>query len=657
MSVYAEIWSRPGAPTFGRVIDDPPTPYHTFHDGINAVGDGSMQIPNTFDRFDEILLIDHTTPANCVSSLVRLFDDSDPTTPIGEWLPSSIIPTGSKTDPNYDIAGEGIKSILRHARTEAFDWDGSVSFVSTSPDWIYGGDTILSDPGYETPTTRSTKIILYNDATSGTFTLSDGTDTTSAIAYDASAFTVETRLETDITAYDDVNVTGSGTASDPWVLEFIDPFQSSTINFQNPTDSFGAGEASYWTTEQFGALQPSGWTKSQVVSSGTPRIFGEYTSFFVSSSQAHSGTYSLFIDPAAIGRRFAGTQQIVNVTPGGLYQASIWVYTASASQEYRLVLRDIDEDYIASTQGTATAGAWTQYTISDLTIPDGVTQLIFRFANINVSGNPAGFYVDDAVLAPGQAANTIGAILGDLYADATSDHSGRIVWEDEANPGTPYLTLDFSDAVDSNGVAWFDSEISIKIWMRMTYLQVMEQFASGWGYEWRIVPDDVEAGTWLWQVYNPGTMKTDYTSSASPAIQGGSQDVRRSIVRVLPNASNSLVEGEQRLTARYSEADLISAIGRIEGSRLDRELPSLTSALSAAYEDSLDALVSGLAYSYELVNPPDVPLVAYVLGDLLTIHDPPNVEDEARLIDVEMVVTPIQTIWEVQFIPATAAGS
>lgn len=64
---------------------------------------------------------------------------------------------------------------------------------------------------------------VYNDATGGTFTLSDGTDNTSAIAYNASAATIETRLETDITAYVDVTVSGSGTQIDPWVVQFINP--------------------------------------------------------------------------------------------------------------------------------------------------------------------------------------------------------------------------------------------------------------------------------------------------------------------------------------------------------------------------------------------------------------------------------------------------
>ena len=64
---------------------------------------------------------------------------------------------------------------------------------------------------------------LYNNATAGDFTLSDGTDTTDPIDFDATAGVIATRLETDIAAFTDIQVTGMGTPSQPWYIEFIDP--------------------------------------------------------------------------------------------------------------------------------------------------------------------------------------------------------------------------------------------------------------------------------------------------------------------------------------------------------------------------------------------------------------------------------------------------
>lgn len=655
MNLYAEIWARPGAPIFGRVIDDPPRSFSSFHDGINLVGDGRMQLPSTFDRFDEILLIDHVTPANCVSSLVRVFDDSDPTTPIFEWLPQSILPTTDKFDPNVDIAGEGIKSLLRHARVEAWDWDGTVSFAPQFPDWIYGGSNILQNPGIETNTLDPEIYELWNDRSGGTFTVDAGGPPTAALAENISAASLETALQ-GLAEITDVLVTGTGTEADPWRIEFVDPGFDITLSV---TDT---GLVSTLTLVNAGGLIPSPWTKSQQISFGVPKIFGTYASdgFRVSSGAEPvlSGSHSLRVNGLT---QYAGAQQVVNVKPGGTYQLLAPLYTSDSGDLFRFVVRDINGGLIYTTAASTTGnvGGWDQTTfvITDLMIPDGITQVIVRFAYVG-TGNPSPFYLDDLEMNEGLAPTTVGAILGDLYADATSDHSAvRIVWEDEANPGNPYLTLDFSDSVDSAGAAWFHPAISVRLWMRMSYLQVMDQFASTWGYEWRIVPDDVEAGSWLLQVYNPGTMKTDYTAAASPAIQGGSQDVQRSIQRVLPLGTDSMVEGLLRLTARYRESDLATALGLIEASRLDRELPGLDAIIDASYEDALASLVGGLSYSYSLVDPPDLPLVAYQLGDLLIIEDPPEVSDEARLIDVEVVVTPQSTIFEVQFIPATAAGS
>jgi hypothetical protein len=86
-----------------------------------------------------------------------------------------------------------------------------------------------------------------------------------------------------------------------------------------------------------------------------------------------------------------------------------------------------------------------------------------------------------------------------------------------------------------------------------------------------------------------------------------------------------LVEGEGRVTSRYTDTTLETALGRIESGRLDRELPSVEATTEAAYADANDFLVDGLAYQYDLVEPQDIPLVAYIIGDLLTIHDPPEV--------------------------------
>lgn len=61
---------------------------------------------------------------------------------------------------------------------------------------------------------------VYNNATGGTFTLTYDSIVSAAIAYNASAATVETAIEglSNVTA---ATVTGSGTASTPWVIRFV----------------------------------------------------------------------------------------------------------------------------------------------------------------------------------------------------------------------------------------------------------------------------------------------------------------------------------------------------------------------------------------------------------------------------------------------------
>jgi hypothetical protein len=152
-------------------------------------------------------------------------------------------------------------------------------------------------------------------------------------------------------------------------------------------------------------------------------------------------------------------------------------------------------------------------------------------------------------------------------------------------------------------------------------------------------------------------METDYTAAASPAIQGGAEDTRRSLQRFLPDGSVFFVEGLGRITSRVTNVDLDAALGRIETARIDREAPEISATLSAATSDSATALIRGNQYMYTLTDPTVKPLVSYVLGDRLNIHDPPQVDAPARLADFEVTVTPERTDYELTFVPPEIEGS
>jgi hypothetical protein len=152
-------------------------------------------------------------------------------------------------------------------------------------------------------------------------------------------------------------------------------------------------------------------------------------------------------------------------------------------------------------------------------------------------------------------------------------------------------------------------------------------------------------------------MKTDYSALPAPAIQGGSSDVARSIARFMPSGTDVMVEGLQRFTARDRDPTLVLALGRIEGSRLDRELPSLEATIESAQEDARDVLRDGLTFSYTLVNPSSEPLSDYQIGDVLMVHDPPEVDFDCRFVDIEVAVSPQKTEWQVEFTPTNVSGS
>lgn len=669
MSIYTEVWTRPGDSNFGRVIDGLPTTSFGLHDGMNIVGDGIATVPDTFDRFDEILKLDLNTPADSVSSLIRLFSDADPTTPIFEWIPSLILPTSEKLDRTVEITGKAIDSILGYARTDAFDWDGSDDWEPRFPDWIWGGRNILRNPGFELSGIRPAVWSVWNDATGGTFTLSRDGQTTAAIAFNASSTTVNNAIEA-LSTVTDVLVSGSGTQADPWRIEFVEPAVAATAALTGDGSGLtGATEGLVLELVQAGDDEIADvWNKSQRSDRRSVVALHGCSNIFRRSSGAEpvrTGSYSLVLSPCTSNGQYAGGQQILQVQEGGTYQASIWVRANTSGQTFRLVMRDRYERILTTASGaeafvevTPAANTWTQLSITDVKAElhengEEVSEMVFRWAYVN--SNPSGIsYWDDAEFTEGLAADNMGNILTALY-DSYVDSGLRnpIVWDDS---GSPYLTLDFDGTNDSGGNPWWIQDHDLRIWMRMTFLDVLEQISRSWGYEWRVVADDVENGTWLLQVYNPGTMSTDYTTAASPAIQGGSSTVRRRIVRFLPQ-TDFLVEGEDAITSRDRNTDLITALGRIETSRLDRELPNTAAVQDAVFEDKQDAIPNSSSFSYVVVDPQDEPLTDYVVGDILTIHDPPEVEASGRLMDVVGSFTPSQQEWELDFVPLTASGS
>jgi hypothetical protein len=180
---------------------------------------------------------------------------------LGDRLPSVLAPLGVHA---FNLLLPSTLAVQDyHQFTPPFDMpveriDG---FFLTAPTGLSGTDFLTVR--FSDAETKNEVQALYNDAepldeiqsiyienaNGGTFTLSDGVDTTSAIAFDATAETIETRLETDIASITDVIVSGSGTQIDPWVITFIDPGGTNVPQLIGDDDNLdGVGAASVITT-------------------------------------------------------------------------------------------------------------------------------------------------------------------------------------------------------------------------------------------------------------------------------------------------------------------------------------------------------------------------------------------------------------------------
>lgn len=643
MAHYFEVWTRPGDPDFGRVIDDPTFREASIRDAPNQLGGGNFQMPSSFTRFDDILKIDG---AASVSSLVRVWDDT--TTPdsiVYEWLVDSVQPTSSKNDPYVDVSGSGIKAILTYPKTQPYDWDGSLAWACSACDWIWGGQQVLSNPGFEESFPVATVYILNITATGGSFTLTDGTDTTSAIGapFTDLAVTIANEIEADITALPDVVVDRTSIANPTYTIRFVSPPFGPTLAVN--TGSLTGGTATM-TLDTAGFLDVSPWTLEYNFADTNPGIPESWT-FQAATSPVRTGTYSLEVKApptTPISNRNPGIQQIISVKPNQIYQGSVWVWPTSATDRFRLYLATPGEEVVATSGNTGTTltpGQWNEITLVDVTIPPGVTQVAFRLDQPNPDPYTfSTYFVDDASFFEGFAPTSAGGIVEVLYGTYIDPALWpTIVWDDGSGTDTPYLTLDFDDVNDSNGDPWVDTEIVMRVYVRQTLWMVLTQLAGSYGIEFRVVPDDEEAGTWLLQMFNPEGMGTDYSAAATPAIQGGSSDTNRRIRRFLPNTWH-MVEGLQRLTARASDAGLLSALGFIGGERIARGLPDLAGVEAAAAEDATTTVIAGDYWSYELVLPQAVPGTDYVLGDTLAVHDPPEVDGTGRFWDWGATFTP-----------------
>jgi hypothetical protein len=379
-----------------------------------------------------------------------------------------------------------------------------------------------------------------------------------------------------------------------------------------------------------GGQIPSGWTRAQQLEFGVPKTHGSYVLFrrSISGEPVRTGTYSLRITPA-LGNGYPGAQQVVNVTPGGTYQASIWVRTASTTNKFRFVIRSIYGEYIADHTGVlggttvveegGAANTWTEYTIPNVVMQtvDGrsVDQAIFRFSMVDGDFSTT-WYLDDASLTEGMAPATVGTIVTELMDDASTDHAlntrGTILdWIDYSG---------FTATNDSAATAWADT-LSFSVYRGMTYGQVFDRLV-GLGFEWDLTPKATPSGglTHNLDWYEIGGRD----SAPETAVNAGQGTVGGSVVKRIPQYTAVLVEGEG-LFVEDSDAIAVTNFGRLEAYQSGFGLAS-TATLALAGDALLDEESANRTAVQMQVQAGDGfprPLVDYKPGDTIWFQSPP----------------------------------
>lgn len=599
-----EAWTLPETGTFVRQLVIGPVESFQLQVRNSQLGSGSINLPDDFPAKDQILFIDPADHSNDVGSLIRAFRDDQV---LAEWYAERMSDTFSDEDPMLQVSGDSIERILGKMVVLPYDY-GADPLVD--PDWIYGASSVLDNTGFEQGGSKHEIQTVWNNATGGTFrlTLDAGANYTGNIAYNAAPGTVETEIETlpQVTA---CKVIGTGDSWNPWTVEFVDPTDpAATFTADDALLTGGTGTSTIDLVTAGGAGEFGKWTKS--LNPVTGEQHGVYDTFEVSTDQARTGTRSLKIDGAAptAYQQWPGAQQILKVVPGRQWQPpSAWVWTTSSTDLFTLIIRDVEENFIAGgVSSTATASTWTEFTVPTFVIPDGVTELIFRFAYTG-SANPAIFYLDDMHFAPGLVAATFGAIFNDLLDDLNT-HLTVGSW----------LTRTFTDALDSDGNAW-DQDLSWAIKRGQSLLQLLE-YAKRWGYEYRI--------RWTGTVhaldlFNPDGMGSDYTTADTPAIIGrisGSGP----LVRRVPDFTWMLAEGDAGAYGVAEDTVLTGAFSKWMSYWANKTARTSAGLATAAAQRISDVADQTTGFLVRVQDPAtgNLPLEDIVVGDILQVSLP-----------------------------------
>lgn len=347
-------------------------------------------------------------------------------------------------------------------------------------------------------------------------------------------------------------------------------------------------------------------------------IFGP-TTFEVEATIVHTGSFSakLVANNANAGiAQGAATEDkpegtITGLTPGRTYTAGAWVYTTDAAAQFRLVVANASGGaWITSATVVPGAATWTYVTTTFL-LPVGATgvQISVRYDSLGTL--PVTFYVDDAGIAAGQPAATLGFIWNQLLQDAQTDHApGRTA--------LTWLTKTFTDTLDSGGNAWAE-DLSVRLKRGQSYGR-FDSFVAKWGYESDIVWNEA-LSRWEFDVYNPAGLGTDYSASPGPAILGarGGLIATGPLVRREPEATHATIEGDEGFWGESEDSTLKGVWGPIEVYEGTKEIIGDGSLTSRAAERITESADRTEGQKITLVGTSLVPWIDIKKGDIVQV--------------------------------------
>jgi len=444
------VWSVPNDAAGFRLLCEPPITKVSTMDraGDDVPGTGSITVPSDYEHLSLILDADPSDPDSHQGSLIVVEQDDDDGNgwhPVFEFFADDSKDTLTDQGPMTVISGPEIRSGLD---------DGTVHpKTDGSPHWQWGAPTLTKNADLSESTIADEEISLWvTTGATGSFTIDvESSGSPATINVGDSASDVKSALE-GLSTVTEVRVSGTGTEDDPWHVVFTDP--GGTDLFQQTNDSgLTGGESRLRHDVVGGQASPTYYTKSQTYDGDVYGVHGGSSMAVVDDPAAGGGKALKIVGNSA----FIGCQQIIDVDVDSDGYASVEIYTTSATDEFRLVLRTVDEGFIASSGGaagyegvTVTPNQWNTITISDIDIePEHGDRLILRFAVVS-DGNPDDFYVRNLEYHPGLPGTTAGDISDTLVAAAQT--RGTLEW----------VESDYDASLDSNGDAWDTDDLAFQ---------------------------------------------------------------------------------------------------------------------------------------------------------------------------------------------------